>query len=388
MKPKVIYISGFRQHAGKTITSLGLISLLRKVYKPEDIGYIKPVGQELFTLPDGTKTDKDTKILQNFLLPDLDLNLASPVRISSGVTKNFLKSRNCSEITANYIKNIRRSMKALSKKKIIIAEGTGHPGVGSIVGLSNAAVCKLLGAEIIYLAGGGLGKSIDMLTTDLTFFASKKVQVRGIIFNKIFPHKLDTMKEYISEEFLNKMMYKDFFRKKIQIFGFLPEIAYMNRPSMRQILKKFSNAIPIGNPNDESWETPCGDIKIISVPDELFNPAAYLKSRDLIIISSGSERRLKGIIEYNKTLDSKLAGIILSCSIPDHIDQKKFDTIRNQGIPAFAVTTDTAVTDNILNKCIENTKLQPYDSQKIYEVFNLFENYYDFEKFKKAFRIK
>jgi BioD-like phosphotransacetylase family protein len=103
MKPKIIYISGFRQHAGKTTTSLGLISLLRKIYKPEDIGYIKPVGQELYTLPNGMKTDKDTKILQNFLLPDLDMNAASPVKIPSGVTKTFLISKNRDQITKNYI---------------------------------------------------------------------------------------------------------------------------------------------------------------------------------------------------------------------------------------------------------------------------------------------
>jgi dethiobiotin synthetase len=333
------------------------------------------------------KTDKDTKILQNFLLPDLDMNAASPVKIPSGVTKTFLISKNRDQITKNYIHEIKKAIDSISDKKIIIAEGTGHPGVGSIVGLSNAAVCKTIGAEIIYLAGGGLGKSIDMLTTDLTFFAANKVQVRGIIFNKIFPHKLDIMKKYISEDFLN-IMYKGCFRKPIKIFGFLPEIEYLNKPSMRQIMKEFPNAIPIGDSNDKSWEFPCGNIKIISVPDELFHPEEYLKSRDVIIISAGSERRLSGIIEYNKTLTSKLAGIILSCRRTSDLDQEKLQSIKDQGIPAFSVNTDTALTDDILHKCIDDTKLQPYDSEKIHQVFDLFENYYDFDKFKKAFNIR
>ena len=46
MKPKIIYIAGFRQHAGKTTTSLGMIHSLSRIFDPDDIGYIKPVGQE------------------------------------------------------------------------------------------------------------------------------------------------------------------------------------------------------------------------------------------------------------------------------------------------------------------------------------------------------
>ena len=386
MKPKVIYISGFRQHAGKTITSIGLIYLLRKIYKPEDIGYIKPVGQDLFTLEDGTKTDKDTKILQSFLLPELDLNLASPVRIPSGVTKTFLTSENRGQITQNYIRSIEDAMASISDKKIIIAEGTGHPGVGSIVGLSNADVCKIIDAEIIYLAGGGLGKSIDSLTTDLTFFAAKGVQVRGIIFNKIFPHKLEGMQKYISEDFLN-MMYKGYFEKPIKILGFLPEIEYLNKPSMRQIMKKFPDAQPIGAPTSKAWEQPCGNIKIIAIPDEFFHPEEYLQSRDVIIISAGSERRLSRIIEYNKSLKSKFAGIILSCKRDSILDKEKIEAIKDQGIPAFSVTTDTATTDDMVHNCIENTKIQSYDSDKIHKVFDLFEKYYDFDKFREVFQI-
>ncbi len=386
MKSKVIYISGFRQHAGKTITSLGLIYLLRKIYKPEDIGYIKPVGQDLYTLENGTKTDKDTKILQSFLLPELDLNLASPVKIPSGVTKTFLTSENREQITRNYIRSIEDSIASISDKKIIIAEGTGHPGVGSIVGLSNADVCKIINAEIIYLAGGGLGKSIDMLTTDLTFFAAKGVQVRGIIFNKIFPHKLEIMKKYISEDFLN-MMYKGYFKKPIQILGFLPEIEYLNKPSMKQIMKIFPDARPIGDPNCKEWEKPCGNIKIISIPDEFFHPEEYLQSRDVIIISAGSEKRLSRIIEYNKRLKSKLAGIILSCTRTTSLEKEQIENIQNQGIPAFSVSTDTAKTDSMLYNCMDNTKLQSYDSEKIYQVFDLFEKYYNFDKFREVFEV-
>ncbi|MCK5196933.1 MAG: AAA family ATPase, partial [Spirochaetales bacterium] len=66
MAPKIIYVTGFRQHAGKTVTSIGLISLLRKFISPEKIGYIKPVGQELIQLSGGVKVDKDVKVIEKF----------------------------------------------------------------------------------------------------------------------------------------------------------------------------------------------------------------------------------------------------------------------------------------------------------------------------------
>ena len=54
-KPVVVFIAGERQHAGKTVTSLGIISALCNHIDPADIGYFKPVGQELVTLPNGER---------------------------------------------------------------------------------------------------------------------------------------------------------------------------------------------------------------------------------------------------------------------------------------------------------------------------------------------
>ena len=91
MGPRIIYITGFRQHAGKTITSLGLLWLLQQKFSPCELGYIKPVGQELVTLPDGSKIDKDARIVQEFSgIPDIDLKTVSPVRLGSGFTRPFL----------------------------------------------------------------------------------------------------------------------------------------------------------------------------------------------------------------------------------------------------------------------------------------------------------
>src|SRR4030042_560364 len=138
MAPIIVYITGFRQHAGKTVTSLGLIALLRKYLDPIHIGYIKPVGQELVEVEAGRRIDKDARIVKEFSgIPDMDMRQVSPVRVGSGFTRSFLSAPDTREETKKLETTILESLKSLAHKKIIIAEGTGHPGVGSIVGLSN-----------------------------------------------------------------------------------------------------------------------------------------------------------------------------------------------------------------------------------------------------------
>ena len=139
MAPLIIYVAGFRQHAGKTITSLGLLSSLQKYIPPEKLGYIKPVGQELVELQDGKRVDKDALIIEKFGgIPDIDLECISPVRLGSGFTKKYLDAPDRKARTNELRDKILTAFKKLAHKDIIIAEGTGHPGVGGIVGWSNA----------------------------------------------------------------------------------------------------------------------------------------------------------------------------------------------------------------------------------------------------------
>ena len=93
MAPTIVYLAGFRQHAGKTVTALGIISQLRTRMDPARIAYLKPVGQELAALPDGSRIDKDAPLMKEFAgLPDLDLKFVSPVRLGTGFTQEYLES--------------------------------------------------------------------------------------------------------------------------------------------------------------------------------------------------------------------------------------------------------------------------------------------------------
>lgn len=59
---------------------------------------------------------------------------------------------------------IQRSFEAVtSKRRFTIVEGTGHVGVGSVVGLGNAEVARRLGIPVVLIGTGGVGSTYDEL---------------------------------------------------------------------------------------------------------------------------------------------------------------------------------------------------------------------------------
>ena len=99
-------------------------------------GYIKPVGQSWKLDEFGNKVDKDAPVFKDhFGLKD-ELTTMSPVIIKSGFTKRFLDG----EVD---MQDERARMQACyeqlcSRYDQVVVEGTGHTGVGTIIGLNNA----------------------------------------------------------------------------------------------------------------------------------------------------------------------------------------------------------------------------------------------------------
>jgi len=384
-KPPVVFIAGERQHAGKTVTSLGIISALTNHIDPKDIGYFKPVGQEMVTLRNGERIDKDVRIVKEFTGLDMpDMGMLSPVRVVSGVTREYIKSDNPRAITAKFEASIHKTLDSLSDKKLIIAEGTGHPGVGSVVGLSNARVANLLGARILYLVGGGIGRTLDELEVDLSYFSHHHSRVAGVLFNKVLPDKVDMMKEVLTEQALDRIFPE--WNPSLKVFGYMPQVKYLNNPSMHLISHCFKEHRTIkGGQTASAWHLPCRKVKIISQDYDFFNPS-ILRPRDIAVIGAGSHRRVKKIIEYHRSLpDEKLGGLILTCANDQSPTAETIGLLANSCLPAIAVQKDTADTDATLYKCFSNTKLQLYDRIKHKLIVDLFAEHFDAERFIRSF---
>lgn len=188
-----IYVAATRQHVGKTSVSLALISHFTKRFGTENVGYMKAVGQqslEVWDEPPSTievqpasqeqgqyvTIDKDVKLIrEHFQMRHLQYADMSPILIPRGYTKSYLDGEidhqgQMADIRRAYLNivkstsspcnndNVNSSWDGTSsaagdeddsnsssaeRRSITICEGTGHAGVGSVVGAGNARVAAV-----------------------------------------------------------------------------------------------------------------------------------------------------------------------------------------------------------------------------------------------------
>jgi dethiobiotin synthetase len=408
MDQVIVYITGFRQHAGKTVTSLGLAMLLSEMVDPSRIGYIKPVGQRSMRIPNGTLVDEDALVINMFSgIPDIDMETISPVRLEAGFTKRYLVSEDRNRETLSLVDAIERSVRSMAHKEIIIAEGTGHPGVGAIVGLSNARVANLLGARTIFLSGGGIGKALDMLEVDLSYFYHMGACVCGILFNRLIPDKIEEMRKYVTEDFLSTHFKST--SGSLSILGFLPQVDELSNPSMKALAREFAfvsessprssgsardslPVIQIGDPDAPSWKIPCGNIRVVTAIERLLGKKKSVSSHDLVIVSAGNEIALTDIINESDLLSERgeapVAGILIADSGDISLDARIRQRIEQSRIPVIALQDDTATIEKKVLDIFENTKLQVFDSIKAKEIRELFRTHFDLDKFISLYGIK
>ena len=59
----------------------------------------------------------------------------------------------------------------------LVIEGTGHGGVGAVIGLSNARVARLCGAPVLGVCKGGIGSAVDAVTLNLALYEKEGAAV-------------------------------------------------------------------------------------------------------------------------------------------------------------------------------------------------------------------
>lgn len=194
MKYPPIYVAATSQHIGKTTSTLGLVQAISDA--GIHVGYCKPVGQQFVEL-DNLQIDKDAILFSSVMGFALQANIHSPVILGPGATAHYIDNPDLFE----YPKAISNASSVLEKEyELIVYEGTGHPGVGSVVNLSNAEVAKMLGAGVIMVVKGGIGNTLDKLHLSLSVFREKNVPILGVIVNKVIPEKLDKVKYYVGKK--------------------------------------------------------------------------------------------------------------------------------------------------------------------------------------------
>jgi dethiobiotin synthetase len=202
-----IYVAATRQHCGKTTVCLALMSGLRKRFP--HVGFMKPVGQQYVLAPapgssDGDSgsssavpIDKDVVLMKNhFRLDDADYKLMSPIIVQRGYVKDYIDGK------IHHREQLARIQEAYTclaeSNDIILCEGTGHVAVGSVLGLNNAQVAKLIGADMVLVTNGGIGSSFDDLELNRLVCEHYGVNIAGVIINKVKPDKVNQTRDYMT----------------------------------------------------------------------------------------------------------------------------------------------------------------------------------------------
>jgi BioD-like phosphotransacetylase family protein len=98
--------------------------------------------------------------------------------------------------------------------------------VGSVFDLSNAQVAKLLGAKVIIVSQGGIGKPIDEVSLNQALFEKEGVPIIGVILNKVLPDKL---------EFVTEFAKRGLKRKGLDLLGVVPHRSILSNPTVDSI---------------------------------------------------------------------------------------------------------------------------------------------------------
>lgn len=194
-----IFIAASGQNSGKTTISISLLHLARKKYR--SVGFIKPLGPKPTTLR-GQSVDKDAALIAQVFGLTSDLRYMSPVVVFPDTTRKAIDG----EISvAELQERILAAYRELEKKcDFIIIEGSGHPGVGSVLKLSNARIAKMLDAPVLMVTGGGVGNVVDTVAMNLALFKLEGAEVRAVLANKLYAERRDKVLDYLGRAFADE----------------------------------------------------------------------------------------------------------------------------------------------------------------------------------------
>ena len=218
-----IFVAATKQNDGKTTISLGLIRAFRKRFNR--VGFIKPVGQR-YVFEHGYKVDEDSVLIEKVCGMRCSVKDMSPVAIDKGFTENYIKRGDHRKLVDSIISSFNRIAKG---KDIVVIEGTGHAGVGSIFDLSNARVANLLDAKVILVTAGGIGKPMDEIELNMALFEKEGVDVIGVIINKVLASKYRKVKGIL------KMGLE---RKGVEVLGVIPYAPKLSNPTIQNIIEE------------------------------------------------------------------------------------------------------------------------------------------------------
>ena len=360
---KKIFIAATKQNDGKTTVSLGLIRNFQKIFKR--VGFIKPIGQR-YLEEEGLKIDEDSVLIEEVCGIKCGLKDMSPIAVEKGFTERYIVKPDKESIT----RQIKDSFRRVSKRQnLVIVEGTGHAGVGSVFDHSNATVARLLGSKAILISSGGVGRPIDEIILNKALFEREGVKLLGVIINKVLPDKFDK---------INNLVRKGLKRKGVDVLGVVPYNPMLSRPTIEQILEEENFGLLCGK---EYLESSVSQVFVGAM--EPHDAVKYIMEDSLMITPGDREDMIMTALSCFSEKDEKrlkVSGIILSGGITP--EQPIMNLLYKAQVPVLLAKSDTYDVATSVHDL--TVKIRPRDTEKIDAVVKLIKNNVDLDKILKG----
>ncbi len=352
---KAIYIATTEEHSGKSIITLGLMSML--INKTAKVGYFRPIVEDF---REGVLDNHIETVLTHF---GLDISFEEAYALTKS---KLIKKKNKGKI-GEVIDLIIEKYKRLEERfDFILVEGTSFTGEGTAIELDlNVLIAKNLGIPAI-IVGSGVGKTLEELVEGLHLaydsFKAKDVEVLAIIGNKVQPENIDLVTNSLKGSLPESVL-----------INAIPIISSLDNPTVQEIVNELDGKILFGAGylNNQVSSFSVGAM-------QLRNYLSFIKEDGLVITPGDRADIILGALQANESANyPTVSGIILTGNImPEDTILKLIEGL-SAIVPIISVAEGTYVITNKIGSI--KSKIYANNKQKILTSINTFEKYVDLE---------
>jgi phosphate acetyltransferase len=358
---KAIYIATSEENSGKSIVTLGLMSML--IGRTAKVGYFRPIVEDF---EDGQLDTHIETVISHFGL-DIDFHDAYAIKKSK-----LIKKKNKGKL-GEVIDLIIEKYKQIEEKfDFVLVEGTSFTGEGTVIEMDmNVLIAKNLGIPAI-IVGSGVGKTLDELVDSLNLaydsFKVKEVEVLAVIANKVQPENIELITAGLKKSLPDGVL-----------VNAIPNISSLSNTTIQEVVKELDAKVLFGEAylNNQISSFSVGAM-------QLRNYLMHLKEDGLVITPGDRADIILGALQANESVNyPSISGIVLTGNIiPEDTILKLIEGL-SPVVPVIAVKEGTYVISNKIGDI--KPKIYVNNKQKIQTSIDTFEKYVDLDSLTEKF---
>ncbi|CAA9203112.1 Phosphate acetyltransferase [Flavobacterium bizetiae] len=350
---KAVYIATSDHNSGKSIITLGLMSIL--IGKTAKVGYFRPIVEDFI---DGELDNHIETVLSYF---NLDIKFEDAYAITKS---KLIKKKNKGKIGEVLDLIIEKYKKLEERFDFVLVEGTSFTGEGTSIELDlNVLIAKNLGIPTIILASG-VGKTLEELVDNLYLvydsFKVKDVEVLSVFANKVQPENIELVTKSLQKSLPANVLVNT-----------IPLISSLNNPTMQEIVNELDAKVLFGGNylNNEIGHFSVGAM-------QLHNYLVHLHDNALVITPGDRSDIILGALQANESANyPTISGIILTGNIVPEESILKLIEGLSAIVPIIAVDGGTYHITNKIGKI--KSEIYANNTHKIETSISTFEKYVD-----------